>query len=226
MNNIKILIYNVNNEKQPFVTFGINFETMDFPIIVLDEKIPYNPKDEYIISLTEDYLKTVLSNYTDVTLNYVDEFYENETLTLFFEVFMNHCNSYILTPAVKIWFATLHEIINTNAFCEFMISSNVTNYIKNNIEYFSNLGSSPRVCYDGAKMEKIMFDSLFGTSKSNGENGLKYHFYDYTTAQEKALKDKENSKTNSCGILRYVLFEDDLTTDSYNLFLPLTVHRI
>jgi hypothetical protein len=226
MNNITILTYNLNNEKQPFVTFGINFDTMDFPTIVLDEEIPYKPKDNYIISLTEDYLKTILSNYTEVKLQYVNEIYENNNLTLIFEIFMNHGNSYILTPAVKIWFATLHEIINTNEFCEFKISENVTNQIKRNIGYFTDMGSFPIVCYDGAKMEKIMFDSLFGTSKSNGEGGLKYRFYDYTSAQERAINDKENSKTQSSGILRYVLFEDDLTTNSYNSFLPLTVHRI
>lgn len=226
MNNITILTYNVNVEKEPFVTFGINFETMDFPNISLDEEIPYNPKDNYILSLTEDYLKTVLSNYTEITLRYIDEIYENNNLTLIYEVFMNHNNSYILTPAVKIWFATLHEIINTKEFCEFKISENVTKQIKQNICYFTELGSSPMVCYDGAKMEKIMFDSLFGTSKSDGEDGLKYRFYDYTSALERAVNDKENSKTNSCGILRYVLFEDNLTTDTYNSFLPLTVHRI
>lgn len=224
MKKITIMVYNVNREKRAFTTFGINFETMDFPRIELEEEIPYNPRDAYILSLTEDYLKTVLSNYTEVTVKYVNEFYNGE-LTLIYEIFMNHGNSYILTPAVRIWFATIDEIINTNEICEFMISPNVTNYIKNNMEYFSNLGSV-RVCYDGAKMEKIMFDSLFGTSKSEGEDGLKYRFYDYTTAQERALKDKENSKTRSCGILRYVLFEDDLTTDTYDSFLPLTVHRI
>ena len=140
MNSITIVTYNINNEKHPFVTFGLNLlEELDFPIIELDDEIPYNEKDEYVISLTEDYLKNVLSNYRDVSMTYKEEVYDEETksLTLYFEIFMDHRNSYILSPAAKIWFATIHEIINTNKFCEYNISSNVVNRIKSKIEDFS-----------------------------------------------------------------------------------------
>ena len=227
MNSISIVTYNINNEKHPFVTFGLNLlEELDFPIIELDEEIPYNEKDEYIISLTEDYLKTVLSNYRDVSMIYKDEFYDEESksLILYFEVFMDHSNSYILSRATKIWFATIHEIINTNKFCEFNISQNVVKRIKSKIEDFSEF--IPRICYDGGKMEKILFESLFGSSKRDEGYGYVYHFYEYSEAIERAEKDRSNSKTKSSGILRYVIFEDHLTTDSYDMFLPLTVHKI
>ena len=227
MNSISIVTYNINNEKHPFVTFGLNLlEELDFPIIELDEEIPYNEKDKYVISLTEDYLKTVLSNYRDVSMIYKDEFYDEETksLTLYFEVFMDHRNSYILSSATKIWFATIHEIINTNKFCEFKISQNVVNRIKSKIEDFTEI--VPRVCYDGGKMEKILFESLFGSSKRDEGYGYVYQFYEYSEAIERAEKDRSNSKTKTSGLLRYVIFEDQLTTDSYDMFLPLTVHKI
>lgn len=227
MNSITIVTYNINNEKHPFVTFGLNLlEELDFPIIELDE-IPYNEKDEYVISLTEDYLKNVLSNYRDVSMTYKDEVYDEETksLTLYFEIFMDHRNSYILSPAAKIWFATIHEIINTNKFCEYNISPNVVNRIKSKIEDFSEM-IVPRVCYDGGKMEKILFESLFGSSKRDDGYGYVFQFYEYLEAIRRAENDRPNSKSKKAGVLRYVVFEDQLTTDSYDMFLPLSVHRV
>jgi len=229
MKSITILTYNVNNEKLPFVTIGLTLENeFDFPRIELDEEIPYNKNDPYVISLTEDYLKTVLSNYRDVTLKYSDEIYdeENKSLTLYFEVNMNHANSYILSKSTKIWFATLHEIINTNTFCNISISQNVTNEVKTKIEYFSEFGIIPRVCYDGGKMEKILFESLFGSSKRDDGYGYVYQFYNYFEACDRGEKDKINSKSKKAGLLRYVIFEDQMTTDSYEMFLPLSVHQI
>lgn len=229
MNSISIVTYNVNREKHPFVTFGLNLlDELDFPIIELDEEIPYNEKDEYVISLTKDYLKTVLSNYRDVTTNYMDEIYDEEkkSLVLYFEIFMDHRNSYILSQSTKIWFATIHEIINTKKFCEIDISQNVTDEIKSKIEHFSEMGLIPRVCFDGGKMEKILFESLFGSSKRDDGYGYVYQFYDYLEAKKRAETDRENSKTKKAGILRYVVFEDQMTTDSYDMFLPLTVHSV
>lgn len=211
MRRISILMYNVNREKQAFVTVGLTPE-MDFPLIELEEEVPYEKNG--VVSLTEDYLKTVLSNYTDVSVRYDGESYEGDTLTVVFEVSMNHLNSYIVTTST-IWFATLHEIINTNMFLTNPISQNVIENIKNNIEHFSEF-SVPRVCYDGGKREKIMFDSLFGMSKCDGV----YQFFDLETAVEKSSK--ENSKT----ILRYAVFEDSDSTTSYDMFQPLTLHNV
>lgn len=214
MRRISILMYNVNREKQAFVTVGLSLlDVLDFPVIELEEEVPYE-KNDYVISLTEDYLKTVLSNYMDVSLRYDGESYEGDTLTLVFEVSMNHLNSYIVTTST-IWFATLHEIINTNMFLTVPISQNVIENIKNNIEHFSEF-SVPRVCYDGGKREKIMFESLFGMSKCEGV----YQFFDLDTAVEKSSK--ENSKT----ILRYAVFEDSDSTTSYDMFQPLTLHNV
>ena len=109
-------------------------------------------------------------------------------------------------------------------FCEFNISQNVVKRIKSKIEDFPEM--VPRVCYDGGKMEKILFESLFGSSKRDDGYGYVYHFYEYSEAIERAEKDRPNSKTKNSGVLRYVIFEDQLTTDSYDMFLPLTVHKI
>ena len=215
MRRISILMYNVNREKQAFVTVGLRLsEVLDFPVIELEEEIPYIEKDGYVISLTEDYLKTVLSNYTDVSVRYVDESYEGGTLTLVFEVSMNHLNSYIVTTST-IWFATLHEIINMNMILTNCISENVVEKIKNNVERFSEF-SVPRICYDGGKREKIMFESLFGVAKCEGV----YQFYDLETAIERSRK--ENSRT----VLRYAVFEDSDSTTSYDMFQPLTLHGV
>jgi len=210
MRRISILMYNVNREKQPFVTIGLT-NVLDFPAIELEEEVPYEKNG--VILLTEDYLKKVLSNYTDVSVRYDGESYDGYTLTVVFEVTMNHMNSYIVTTST-IWFATLHEILNTNTFIN-PISENVIENIKNNIEHFSEF-NVPRVFYDGGKREKIMFDSLFGMSKSDGV----YQFFDLDTAVEKSRK--ENSNT----ILRYAVFEDSDSTTSYDMFQPLTLHNV
>lgn len=208
MKKITIIMYNVNREKQAFVTIGLL--DMDFPMIELEEV--YH-KDPYVITLTEDYLKTMLSEYVGVSLVYKDEFYEGDMLTLLFEVEMNHANSYVV--GTKIWFATLHEIINTNRFLMYPISQNVIDTIKVNIELFSGF-SVPRVCYDGGKLEKIMFESLFGASSKDGV----FRFLELEEAIEKSKREKSKS------ILRYVIFEDSNETTSYDMFQPLTVHAI
>ena len=220
MRKITLLLYNINREKTPFVTIGVvHGESFELPMIELDEDIPYE-KDEYIIQLSKEYLQTILSSYLDVEIEYVDEIYEDDHLLLIFEINMNHKNSYALTSVTKIWFATLHEIINENKFCNISFSENVIKRTKDCLNYYSGF-ENPITKYDGSHSKKIMFESTFGVSKrdeGDGQGNI-FRFYDFFQAYDKA---KETNKSSA--ILRYVVFSKDEIT--YDDFLPLTLHSL
>lgn len=218
MRKITLLIYNVNREKVPFVTIGvIHGETFELPIIELDEDIPY---DEAVIQLSKDYLATMLSSYLDVEIEYIDEVQEEDNLLLIFEINMNHKNSYTVTSVTKIWFATLDEMINTNKFCNISFSENSVKQVKSHLSYFLEF-DSPRIKYDGSYSKKITFESTFGVSKRDEEDGKGniFRFYDFDDAYERAKETKQSS-----AVLRYAVFsEEEITHDD---FLPLTLHHL
>lgn len=216
MRKITLLVYNVNSEKIPFVTIGMIYgETFELPIIELEEDIPY---DDSVIQLSKDYLTTMLSSYMDVEINFINEFQNGEDILLIFKVNMNHMNSYIVTSITKIWFATLHEIVNTNEFCGISFSENSVNVVKKYIDYFSDF-SVPTIKYDGSHTKKITFESLFGSSKrdENDGQGNIFRYYDFKTAYDKAKELKPSA------VLRYAIFSDEVTYDD---FLPLTLHPL
>ena len=220
MRKITLLIYNINREKTPFVTIGmIHGKSFELPMIELEEDIPYE-KDEYIIQLSKEYLQTILSSYLDVEIEYVDEFYEEENLLLIFKITMNHKNSYAITSVTKIWFATLHEIININNFCNISFSENTIKQVKTYLNYYAGF-ENPITKYDGSHSKKIMFESTFGVSKRDEDDGQGnvYRFYDFFNAYDRA---KETNKASA--VLRYVVFSKDEIT--YDDFLPLTLHPL
>ena len=218
---ISIILYNIHKEKRPFYQFGLlRGESFAFPSIEVEE-MQYDKED--ILRLTGDYLKAELSNYHDVELTYQSDDYVDSTLYLYYEVSMNQFNSYTLTNS-KIWFATIHELINTLHICHIPISDDSTNYLKKKIELFEDL-SIPSIYYGGSHTKRIKFESLFGCSKVDGL----YRFYDYFTAYDNAyIAGKE--KGNSAGVLRYAVFSDDVenesTVESYDDFVPLSLHDI
>lgn len=220
MRKITLLLYNINCEKSPFVTIGVvHGTTFELPMIELEEDIPYE-KDEYIIQLSKEYLQTILSFYLDVEIKYVDEIYEEDNLLLVFEINMNHKNSYAITSVTKIWFATLHEIINENKFCNISFSENVIKQVKAGLNYYSGF-KNPITKYDGSHSKKMMFESTFGVSKRDEDDGQGniFRFYDFFQAYDKA---KQTEKASA--ILRYVIFSEDEIT--YDDFLPLTLHPL
>jgi len=220
MRKITILIYNINREKTPFVTIGMLYgQPFELPDIELEEDIPYE-KDEYIIQLSKEYLQPMLSSYLDVEIEYVDEIYEDDNLLLIFEINMNNKNSYAVTSATKIWFATLHEIINENKFCNISFSERTIKQVKACLNYYSEF-KNPIIKYDGSHSKKIMFESTFGVSKRDEHDGKGniFRFYDFFTACNKA---KETNKASA--ILRYAVFSEDEIT--YDDFLPLTLHPL
>jgi len=218
MRKITLLIYNLNREKKPFVTIGvIHGETFDLPAIELDEDIPY---DECVIQLSKEYLISMLSSYLDVEIEFIDEVYDKDNLLLIFEINMNHKNSYSVTSVTKIWFATLHEMINTNNFCNITFTEECVKYVKSHLSYFLEF-DSPTIKYDGSHSKKIMFESTFGVSKRDEEDGKGniFRFYDFHGAYERA---KETNQPSA--LLRYAVFsEDDI---KYEDFLPLTLHPL
>lgn len=217
MRKITILVYNVNRTKTPFVTIGMIYgDTFELPIIELDEDIPY---EESVIQLSEEYLQTMLSSYLNVEVTFIEEIHEDENLLLIFEVDMNHMNSYIVTSVTKVWFATLHEIVNTNNFCNISFSENSIDVVKKYLDYFSDF-AAPTIKYDGSYTKKITFESLFGTSKrdENDGKGNIFRYYDFCEAYKRA---KETNKSSA--VLRYAIFSEEVTDDD---FLPLTLHPL
>lgn len=218
MRKITLLIYNINREKTPFVTIGMSYgQPFELPVIELEEKMYYE-KDEYTVELSKEYLQPMLSSYLDVEIEYVDEIYEDDNLLLIFEINMNHKNSYAVTSATKIWFATLHEIINENKFCNISFSESTISQVKACLNYYSEF-KTPIIKYDGSHSKKIMFESTFGVSKrdeGDGQGNI-FRFYDFFQAYDKA---KETNKSSA--ILRYVVFSEDEI--AYDDFLPLTLH--
>lgn len=233
MQKITIVPYNLICEKQAFITFGLEHKNLlQFPLIELEEEISYTERNEDVLSLTENYLKTILSNYLDVRVRYIDEFYveSDKSLTLLYEIQMNHTNSYIITQSSKLWFATIHEIVNTGKFCNFDIDESVGKQVKMNIDYFEDLWDViPSVYYDGGNMKKMLFESLFGTSKrdENDGKGEVHRFYDFFQAYDRAILD---GQSKMAGVLRYVLFEDvtsdNLVVSDFESFMPLTLHPV
>jgi hypothetical protein len=198
------------------MSYGQPFE---LPVIELEEKMYYE-KDEYTVELSKEYLQPMLSSYLDVEIEYVDEIYEDDNLLLIFEINMNHKNSYAVTSATKIWFATLHEIINENKFCNISFSESTISQVKACLNYYSEF-KTPIIKYDGSHSKKIMFESTFGVSKrdeGDGQGNI-FRFYDFFQAYDKA---KETNKSSA--ILRYVVFSKDEIT--YDDFLPLTLHPL
>jgi len=217
MRKITILAYNVNRTKTPFVTIGMIYgDAFDLPIIELDEDIPY---EESVIQLSEEYLQTMLSSYLNVEIKFIDKIHEDENLLLIFEVDMNHMNSYIVTSITKIWFASLHEIVNTNHLCNISFSENSVNIIKTHLDCFSDF-NVPIIKYDGSYTKKITFESLFGSSKrdDNDGKGNIFRYYDFFEAYDRAKETKKSS-----AVLRYAIFSEDVTEDD---FLPLTLHPL
>ena len=215
MRKITLLVYNVNRQKTPFVTIGmLHGDKFELPVIELDESIPY---EEAVVQLSEEYLQTMLSSYLNVEITYIDEFYneEEEHLLLLFEVSMNHMNSYIVTSITKIWFATLHEIINTNNLCDTPFSEDSVNHVKKYLDYFSDF-VVPNIQYDGSYTKKITFESLFGSSKRDEGDGKGniFRYYDFHEAYERAKETNQSS-----AVLRYAIFSEDE-------FVPLTLHPL
>jgi len=217
MRKITLFTYNINREKIPFVTIGMfRDETFHLPTIELEEDIPY---DEYVIQLSKDYLLTMLSSYLDVEIHYIDEYEEEDNLVLIFEIIMNHKNSYTVTSITKMWFATLHEIININNFCDISFSDDCVKQVKTHLDYFREF-KNPVIKYDGSHSKKIMFESTFGVSKRDEGDGKGsiFRFYDFHEACKKAQETNQ-----SCAVLRYAVFSEDVTYDD---FLPLTLHPL
>lgn len=189
-------------------------DTFELPMLDLNESIPY---DAAVVQLSEEYLQTKLSSYLNVDIKYIDEFYneEEEDLLLIFEVSMNHMNSYIVTSITEMWFATLHEIINTNNLCNIPFSEDSVKCVKKYLDYFSEF-VVPNIQYDGSYTKKITFESLFGSSKRDEGDGKGniFRYYDFHEAYDRA---KETNQS-SC-VLRYAIFPEDE-------FVPLTLHPL
>jgi hypothetical protein len=219
INKIVIIPYAVHTEKRHFYLFGLlKSDELSFPFIELEE-MEYDKYD--IIKLTDEYLKTELSNYHDVETIYRFE-EQDTTLYLYYEIKMNLLNSYTLTNS-KIWFATIHEIINTRTMCNIQITEETTSILKKSMEFFSD-NNIPSVYYDGSYMKKMSFESLFGCSKKDGA----YRFYDFFTSYENAysLGKQMNSEA---AVLRYAVFADsteNCEVQSYDDFIPLSLHPI
>jgi len=220
LTSIVIIPYTIHKEKQPFYLFGLlRSETLGFPTIELEE-MEYNKED--IFRLTEDYLKTELCNYHDLVITYQADEQVETTLYLYYEISMNQLNSYTLTNS-KIWFASIHEIINSRNIYNIPITEETTIYLKSRIDLFEDL-FVPSIYYDGSHSKKIMFESLFGSPKVDGV----FKFYDFFTAYDKAYTAGKNIG-NSGAVLRYAVFTDDCsecTVEKYDDFVPLSLHDI
>jgi len=209
------MVYNVNREKRSFITYGLEKVggELRFPEIELEE-IPYVQAD--VLSLTEEYLKTVLSIYHDLEVKYVNESLDGTCLTLLYEVSMNHANSYAPT---RIWFATIDEISNVGEMCGVPIAKEVAAELR--VNYMDELWEViPSIYYDGGEMKRMKFESLFGMSRRDEGDGKGdvYRFYDYVEAVARA------SSAAVPAVVRYAVFVDGDTADSYHDFLPLTLH--
>jgi hypothetical protein len=88
------------------------------------------------------------------------------------------------------------------------------------MNYYSGF-QNPVTKYDGSHSKKMMFESTFGVSKRDEDDGQGniFRFYDFFTAYEKA---KQTNKASA--ILRYAVFSEDEIT--YDDFLPLTLHPL
>lgn len=209
-------MYNVNREKQSFITYGLEkvVGELRFPVIELEEEIPYVQAD--VLSLTEDYLKTVLSIYHDLEVKYVNESLDGTCLTLLYEITMNHAGSYAPT---RIWFATIHEIGNSGEMCGVPIAKEVAAELRGN--YMDELWEVvPSIYYHGGELKRMKFESLFGKSRRDEGDGKGnvYRFYEYDEAVASA------SSAAVPAVVRYAIFVDGDTVDSYHDFLPLTLH--
>jgi len=78
----------------------------------------------------------------------------------------------------------------------------------------------PSIYYDGGELKRMQFESLFGKSRRDegGGKGDVYRFYEYGDAVARA------SSAAVPAIVRYAVFVDGDTVDSYHDFLPLSLH--
>jgi len=203
MNKIVIIPYNINKESlMDFAMVGlrlVNNELDLFSIDVKDLGIKYEDFSEDIRKLSMDFLLNILIGYTVNNISLEEEIQEGDTMYLFYNININNLNSVYL-GSTKTWFSTMHEVLNTWNVCSTPITNaarTVISHMKRFFAVYSDdaMVEAPTVLYTSACKKKTEFESLFGKSREDNEDGLgnNYHFYEY-------------DKCKGEGIVRYAVF--------------------
>jgi hypothetical protein len=88
----------------------------------------------------------------------------------------------------KLWFALVHEIINTKCLCNMKIQSETTQFFTSQPNFLfiqdekGEFIETPMVGYVGQTEKKLEFTYIFGTSKSSGIMGQSFYFTNYENA--------------------------------------------
>jgi hypothetical protein len=218
LNNIKkiyICGYRINDSGMyPFLNFLLknDFDSREllFPCIESNE-------------ITSDIISKIMKRMNSIFYNiildnnykYKGSYYYKNNIYLFFD--FTNCKLIInnIHKNSIIWPVLVDEIINKNHACNIKISSQVVDFLNENMDFiilkdeYEKIFEMPSVVYIGKEISKINFTYIFGASKP--DNNLLFGAYYYFTNFKNAIKqggwsETTNAKNINGGIVRFALF--------------------
>lgn len=191
-----------NTENISFLSFKNNdkkiTETKNYAFNVFEQTIKkYFQKDYFLVE----------NNYKGY------KNYQNNTF-IFFDISNLNIDNYFIKRNDVIWFAVYDEIINYKKICNFKIDNFVVNFFRENIDFLNILDLKtnenydyPIIAYTGNNIQKIKFENVFGTVKTQQYFGDYYYFTTYNEAIKETLRKITQTNANfKGGIARFVLF--------------------